>query len=354
MATKRDEQAADYRAEAIAAPFADAAERSSTVSKTGEGQSGMRTERITLELPPTPEPSVARVTLEFSGRLRSHPSQWPWDLILSGGCVVSSEPGDFFRVVDEAHFDDLAQVAMERDAAIREREEAQARVAELEAAAKLAPPANDDGGSNHAAQAASGGGYAGDGVVLECDDCGNRFWLDDTSGGSHRMIEPDNAFGGEVWESYCPSCHTQAASGGGEGEPVAWGVIVHRDTAVFCCPFAVKQAADHFVALNGVNERMSVVPLYRVPPQPRGWLTDEERKAVVRAESQLGEEYSHGPSDNEAAAVLRSLLARSSPPEVVLPLVAWWAVTGHALVRRVEVRAALAAAGVAVKEVGRD
>jgi hypothetical protein len=100
------------------------------------------------------------------------------------------------RVVEEAHFDDLAQVAMERDAAIRERDTLQARVAEL--------------------KAASGGGYAGDGVVLECDDCGKRFWLDDTSGGSHRMLEPDNAFGGEVWESYCPACNTQAASGGGE------------------------------------------------------------------------------------------------------------------------------------------
>jgi hypothetical protein len=129
------------------------------------------------------------------------------------------------RVVEEPHFDDLAQMAMERDAAIREREEAVARaaedarayaaesdaraqaqqelqdrcdtafvpaesagsgaaerlhretwlrlerdelihkrdelisrVAELEAAAKLAPRANADGEANHAAQAASGGG----------------------------------------------------------------------------------------------------------------------------------------------------------------------------------------------------
>ena len=36
--------------QAIARPFAEAAKRSVPVSKTGEGQSGMRTERITLEV----------------------------------------------------------------------------------------------------------------------------------------------------------------------------------------------------------------------------------------------------------------------------------------------------------------
>jgi hypothetical protein len=36
--------------ECIVAPFAEAAERSSTASKTGEGQSGLRTERVTLEV----------------------------------------------------------------------------------------------------------------------------------------------------------------------------------------------------------------------------------------------------------------------------------------------------------------
>ena len=36
--------------ECIAAPFAEAAERSPSMSKTGDGQSGMRTERVTLEI----------------------------------------------------------------------------------------------------------------------------------------------------------------------------------------------------------------------------------------------------------------------------------------------------------------
>jgi len=167
MATKRDEQAADYRAEAIARPFAEAAERSVPVSKTGEGQSGMRTERVTLEITSAHDERLADCIVESIG-----------DSLLHGESV---------RVVEEAHFDDLAQVAMERDAAIRERDalraeritqaltadrfaaavsEAdtlQARVAELEAAAKLAPHANAGGEANHAAQAASGRGGEGGG-----------------------------------------------------------------------------------------------------------------------------------------------------------------------------------------------
>ena len=130
---------------------------------------------------------------------------------------------------------------LERDELIHKRDELISRVAELEAASGgcvirdivniIRSDADSD--EKHAAmstlveavcpgwvltQAGSGGGYVGDGVVLECDDCGKCFWFDDTSGGSHRMIEPDNAFGGEVWESYCPACNTQAASGGWEGE----------------------------------------------------------------------------------------------------------------------------------------
>jgi hypothetical protein len=80
--------------EAIARPFTEAAERSSTVSKTGEGQSGMRTELVTLEVTGAPG----------------------WRVHVNGIDVES------VRVFEEAHFDDVAQVAMERDAAIRERD----------------------------------------------------------------------------------------------------------------------------------------------------------------------------------------------------------------------------------------
>ena len=86
--TKKDRQAADYRAEA--------SER--------EAPTGLRTERITLEITGAPGWTV-----------RVH------------ACDAES-----VRVVDEGHFDDLAQVAMERDAAIRDLRSVTAERAKLE------------------------------------------------------------------------------------------------------------------------------------------------------------------------------------------------------------------------------
>ena len=147
MATKRDEQAADYRAEAIARPFADAAERSVPVSKTGEGQSGLRTERITLEVTHGESFGV---------------SHWSWVTILR------IKSGESVRVVEEPSSDldsevlrrALALSQIKRLKAEAERDALRACFAERP---KLAPHANAVGGSNHAAQAASGGGEGPEG-----------------------------------------------------------------------------------------------------------------------------------------------------------------------------------------------
>jgi hypothetical protein len=124
MATKRDEQAADYRAEAIARPFAEAAECSVTASKTAEPQSGMRTERVVIEIEHSgPEPiNLDDLGLHLRTRL--------------GLFVGLRRINESVRVVEEP---------------------------------KLAPDANDDGGSNHAAQAASGGGEQLRGWLTEDD-----------------------------------------------------------------------------------------------------------------------------------------------------------------------------------------
>ena len=85
----------------------------------GGAQSGLRTERVTLEF-------------RWPVRQQFAPASWKWAKLLS----LEADNGESVRVVpsDEAdYFDDLAQVAMERDAAIRERDAALARVAELEA-----------------------------------------------------------------------------------------------------------------------------------------------------------------------------------------------------------------------------
>jgi hypothetical protein len=93
-------------------------------------------------------------------------------------------------------------------------------------------------------------------------------------------------------------------------------------------------------------------PLFRAPPQPRGWLTAEEREALRWV-------CSITPIDmgkaNEHFDALRAILARSSPPEVVLP---GTQVRYHNISvedqRDAQWIAALAAAGVAVREVPRE
>ena len=69
---------------------------------TPQTSDGMRTERITLE-----------VCHDLDARL----SDWIVEVVDESLGLMES-----VRVVEEAHFDDLAQVAMERDCAMRERE----------------------------------------------------------------------------------------------------------------------------------------------------------------------------------------------------------------------------------------
>ena len=88
MGTKSDEQAADYRREA----------------------SGLRTERVTLEIVTHTKFQNAVDTAEC--------------VAFVVGEQLRKDRGESVRVVEEVHFDDLAQVAMERDAAIRERDAA--------------------------------------------------------------------------------------------------------------------------------------------------------------------------------------------------------------------------------------
>lgn len=89
--------------EAIAAPFAEAAERSVPVSKTGEGQSGLRTERITLEV--------------THGEYYCLP-EWSWATILR------LHPGESVRVVEDCCLEQIKkrELIRQRDAAIRERD----------------------------------------------------------------------------------------------------------------------------------------------------------------------------------------------------------------------------------------
>jgi hypothetical protein len=145
--------------------------------------------------------------------------------------------------------------------------------------------------------------------------------------------------GCERWES-------QAASGGGEGEPVAdaWGIVRDGNVDSVTHRLFRNEAGDIAEKLGG-----TVVPLYRSPPQPRGWLSEEQRHGLgeiatyldTRADCRL----------QGLGSMIRVILASSSPPEVVLDAFPTDE-TGESFSRR-DVIKALAAAGVAVKEVGK-
>jgi len=85
----------------------------------------------------------------------------------------------------------------------------------------------------------------------------------------------------------------------------------------------------------------------------RGWLTEEEREMIGIARNHFA-----WKSLQQLVDACDKLLARSSPPEVVLPPFkgeltgGFWAVAGYNSAILM-CRASLAAAGVAVKEVGK-
>jgi hypothetical protein len=138
-----------------------------------------------------------------------------------------------------------------------------------------------------------------------------------------------------------------ASGGGGEQEPVAWG-FTYANGSTDGRFYNSRAAAEEAVPNNG-----TVVPLYRSPPQPRGWLTNEERESLWWF-AQAEWPRSYGAADRHAD-IVRSLLDRSTPPKV--RLVRHLNLFDHHGDRTdafdaVEVFAALAAAGVEVKEVG--
>ena len=140
-----------------------------------------------------------------------------------------------------------------------------------------------------------------------------------------------------------------------DAEPVAdlWGVqYVHRDTI---SDLSVRETkAEAIRLLENSGGIGTVVPLYRAPPPPRGWLTAEEREAVETARDYFDDD-DHGDSECVfIARVLKQLLARNSPPKVRLPAdpeCSTVADYGRAWRECVDaVRAALKEAGVEVSE----
>ena len=121
--------------EAIAGPFVESAERSVTVSKTGEGQSGMRTERVVIEIEHSgPKP----INLDDLGlHLRTRLGLFVGLRRINESVRVVEEA--VVSVDDRAYADRMAcdeerdfanRIIDQRDAAIRERDKAVAKAAE--------------------------------------------------------------------------------------------------------------------------------------------------------------------------------------------------------------------------------
>jgi len=258
MATKSESQAADYRAEATAQPAPEATR-------------------------------IDRVTLECVHRFAKPPAQWDW------WRLMELRPGESVRVVeDEERQNEMSNMEDtlkdQRDAAIRERDELNARVAEL--------------------QAASGGGE-GEAVRLLREvyvQAGNEASPNRRHALTPRLRDDIRDF---------LQCQPAVpASGGGEGEPVNQkpGFYAYEN-----CVGIVAFSKHHFGEVAGCE----AVPLYRQPPQPRGWLSEEEREAVIfligGGRSQWLPRTTYEAKRNAAIDACRQLIARSSPPEVVLP-----------------------------------
>ena len=143
-----------------------------------------------------------------------------------------------------------------------------------------------------------------------------------------------------------------AANGAARTEPDAWGV--RRNGLVDCVTHRLfRSMAERSVEQFGGT----VIPLYAAPQAASGWLTAEEREALTWWCGSVQ------PVDigqlNDWCAAIRNLLARSSPPKVELPECPY---DGYTMLTAEYVwcncvavfTAALAAAGVTVKEVGRE
>ena len=216
-------------------------------------------------------------------------------------------------------------------------------------------------------QATSGGGELTPhawGVVLELHDAAREAIQ---FGAQHDRLDKAIAAAERLLTQPRPAV---PASGGGEGGPVAWGVMSSADP-----PHRVGLHWDQELAERWARQKQSdyttqltVFPLYRQHPQPRGWLTEEERKCIegVRTlltgmsaakdpEKVLLESWVLKAERDRIVSSFDDLLARSSPPEVVKPQ----GLGGPKLDQETTIQRrdrqwtkAITTAGVAVKEVG--
>ena len=248
-----------------------------------------------------------RVTLEVTHDLDAPLGDW----IVQ---VIDESLGfdESVRVVDNTAERITQALTADRFAsAVAEADTLRARVAELESSAKLAPAANADGGSNHAAPAASG-------------------------------VRSEHALREHVAAIVHDAMRFER-----EGITPTW------------------QAGNSYAESRARQAALEIVALLNPSAAPaasgaagRGWLNEVEREALDAARDYFDND-DHGDSECVfIARVLKQILARSSPPEVVRPRQPSCPLGRHrrswdhaCLAMQRDYDSALAAAGVTCKEV---
>ena len=263
-----------------------------------EAPNGLRTDWVTLEIK------------QFSNPGYKPPSEWPWAIFLHGEALTH---GESVRVVEEP-------------------ERLEARVSVLQAAVESARAERDDAARNR------------DRLHGELGEVRQQLATAILERESLREQLESVACRAAAAETALES--SPAASGAAGTEVVAWGV--RRNGEISCVTHRMfRSMAQRSVEQFGGT----VIPLYAAPQPAPGWLTAEEREVLELVASDA-ETSAVRPRWKNVARVIHALLARSSPPEVVRPK--WWedirSVIGDQ--RDADWLAALAGAGVTVKEVG--
>ena len=341
--------------EAIAEAFANEAKCSPAVSETGEVQSGLRTERVTLEI-------------THDGK-HGPVAQWPFECGSHGkGVRVVEEFGTALPRVVEDMAAEIKRLDAERDAAIRERDTLRAegitqaltadrfaaavieadtlraRVADLESqlesvACRAATAEMALESSGQADEEDANIGYA------------LRLFVDGRRVLSHELDRQQAGAFLIAADHLAKYLRTEYQAQFDESAPAA---------SELPPPAAFLDARhDPIAPTSGERIRAKKLSPAASVAAGTGWLTPEEQEAImylVANRSQFAPQTPHEERRNAACQVCHALIARSTPPEVVLPLYCGMPApitqgVWDDCIRRV--RAALAAAGVTVKEVGK-
>ena len=352
----------------------------SPATRPGEAANGLRTERVTLEI------TIAADQI---------PTGWPWDSILRR--LVRADKGESVRVVEEvapavhrgsgvfdANGDEVPwegvvaalqaqRIGLRADVKSAEKDNERLReqlesVADRAAAAeteneKLLARVRDWERVHQAAHLMASLESAPDASkwrmlkVGETVEVGDEMtddyfkpWRDAGSCVGQEVASGDFAFRRRV-----PAPAASNSSGILTSSPAASGAARTATWFAAVGKFGLKNVCMAFNSFGECEKfadgEVRIIPLYATPRPAKGWLTAEERELIAGITD--SDDYTE-----EGQNIAKALLARDTPPEVVLRSEAHSIIYAdnknmNRVFRAKDVIEALAAIGVSVKEVGK-